>query len=99
MKVLHVIAGAKDGGAESIMRDAVVARRGAARVLPFRYVAAARACPQLEPWIDQALCEAVMSGPSLPGRTLVLVDVSGSMTARLSARSDLTRMDGAAARR
>jgi hypothetical protein len=81
----------------ALIRDAVVARKGAHRVLPFRYVAAARACPQMEPWIDQALCEAVMSGPSLPGRTLILVDVSGSMDAALSAKSDLRRIDAAAA--
>jgi predicted metal-dependent peptidase len=34
--------------------------------------------------------------PPLPGRTVVLVDVSGSMTDTLSAKSDLTRMDAAA---
>ena len=32
----------------------------------------------------------------MDGRTLVLVDVSGSMDARLSVKSDLTRMDAAA---
>jgi hypothetical protein len=66
-------------------------------VLPFRYVAAARAAPRFEPWLDEALMEAVLEGPVFDGRTIVLVDVSGSMTSRLSARSDLTRMDAAAA--
>jgi uncharacterized protein with von Willebrand factor type A (vWA) domain len=41
--------------------------------------------------------EAVLEGPVFGGRTIVLVDVSGSMSARLSAKSDLTRMDAAAA--
>ncbi len=59
-------------------------------------VAAARAAPRFEPWLDEALMEAVLEGPVLAGRTIVLVDVSGSMGARLSARSDLTRMDAAA---
>ena len=76
--------------------EALVARRGADRVLPFRYVAAARACPELAPTLDQVLTAAIALDP-LPGRTAVLVDVSGSMTERLSARSDLTRMDAAAA--
>ena len=40
--------------------------------------------------------DAFLEGPVFEGRTLVLVDVSGSMGARLSARSDLTRMDAAA---
>jgi len=81
---------------EVLIKDAILARRGAERVLPFRYVAAARAAPRFEPWLDQALAEAVLEGPVFEGRTLVLVDVSGSMDWKLSARSDLTRMDAAA---
>ena len=80
-----------------LVREAIIARRGSARVLPFRYVAAARAAPQLEPEIDMALCESIATGPDLPGGTIVLVDVSGSMNAPLSAKSDLKRIDAAAA--
>lgn len=80
-----------------LVRDAIIARKGAHRVLPFRYVAAARAAPQFEPAIDQALCEAIAEMPPLTGRTAILVDVSGSMDERLSAKSDLTRLDAAAA--
>lgn len=87
-----------DAGVDrKLIRDALVARKGAQLVLPFRYVAAARACPQLEPAIDEALCSAVAEAPKLPGRTVVLVDVSGSMDWKLSAKSDLTRLDAAAA--
>jgi hypothetical protein len=81
---------------EALVREAILARKGAGRVLPFRYVAAARAAPRFEPWLDQALAEAVLEGPVFDGRTVILVDVSGSMDWRLSARSDLTRMDAAA---
>lgn len=80
-----------------LVRQAIVARKGAHRVLPFRYVAAARACPQLEPEIDTALCESIATASRLSGKTIVLVDVSGSMEDRLSAKSDMTRMDAAAA--
>jgi hypothetical protein len=83
---------------ETLVRNAIVARKnGAQRVLPFRYVAAARAAPQLEAFIDQALCEAITEMPLLLGKTLILVDVSGSMDAKLSSKSDMTRMDAAAA--
>lgn len=81
---------------EDLVRESILARRGADRVLPFRYVAAARAAPRYEPWLDQALAEAVLQDSLLGGRTIVLVDVSGSMSARLSRKSDLTRMDAAA---
>ncbi len=88
-----------DAGCDmGLVRDAVIARKnGAQRVLPFRYIAAARACPQLEPAIDQALSEAICDLPVLSGKTVVMVDVSGSMDGRLSAKSDLTRKDAAAA--
>lgn len=82
---------------KGLIRDAIIARKGAHKVLPFRYVAAARACPQMEPAIDQALSEAISELPALNGMTAVLVDVSGSMGVRISAKSDLTRMDAACA--
>lgn len=85
------------GVERDLITAAIVARKGAEMVWPFRYVAAARAVPQLEPYIDQALCEAVASGPRLSGLTAVLVDVSGSMDTKLSAKSDMTRLDAAAA--
>lgn len=87
-----------DAGVDTgLMRDAIVARKGARRVLPFRFVAAARACPQMEPALDQALAANISEMPPLAGKTVVLVDVSWSMSSPLSARSDLRRMDAAAA--
>jgi 60 kDa SS-A/Ro ribonucleoprotein len=81
-----------------LVRQAILARKGGAqRVLPFRYVAAARAAPQFEPVLDEALRAAISEMTALPGKTIVLVDVSGSMTSRMSRKSDLTRMDAAAA--
>lgn len=80
-----------------LVRSAIIARKGAERVLPFRYIAAARAAPQLEPAIDQALSEAIGFLPVLDGLTAVLVDVSASMEVKLSAKSDLMRIDAAAA--
>ena len=98
LALLRNLRGMLEAGVDSgLIRDAILARKGAQRVLPFRYVAAARAAPQLEPAIDQALSEAIAGMPVLSGKTAILVDVSGSMSDKLSARSDLTRMDAAAA--
>lgn len=80
-----------------LVRNAILARKGAQKVFPFRYIAAARACPQLEPALDQALSECIAELPVLSGSTFVLVDVSGSMDAPLSGKSDMTRIDAAAA--
>lgn len=84
------------GVSTQMIRMAILERKGADRVLPFRYIAAARACPQLEPEIDLALQASIADLPRLPGKTLVLVDVSGSMDATLSGKSDMTRADAAA---
>lgn len=89
---------AQAGVDPQLVSQAIVARRGGAhRVLPFRYVAAARACPQfLEP-LETALRSAIADLKPLTGTTAVLVDVSGSMDAKLSGKSDLMRVDAAAA--
>ena len=81
----------------TLIRDAILARKGAQRVLPFRYVAAARACPQMEPALDQALSDAIADLPQFTGKTAVLVDVSPSMDVALSGKSDLSRMDAGCA--
>lgn len=67
------------------------------RVLPFRFLAATRHAPRFEPELDKAMIKSVESLPYLTGTTVVLVDVSGSMGAALSSKSDMTRMDAAAA--
>jgi hypothetical protein len=88
---------AEAGCDAALIRDAILARKGAHNVLPFRFIAAARAAPQFEPALDEALCAQIEALPVLPGTTAILVDVSGSMNDRLSGKSDLTRMDAAAA--
>jgi 60 kDa SS-A/Ro ribonucleoprotein len=82
---------------EALVRAAILDRKGAKRVLPFRFVAAARAAPRYDAELNEALVAVVRGEPKLAGRTIVLVDVSGSMQAPLSRRSDLKRMDAAAA--
>lgn len=85
------------GVPEGLIRDAIQARRGADRVLPFRFFAAAKAAPRFEDALDAALLAGLASAEKLAGRTVVIVDVSGSMTAPLSSRSDMTRMMAASA--
>jgi len=80
----------------SLVKNAILGRLGADRVLPFRFVAAAKAAPSLEPTLDIAMLASIHEMPTLDGKTIVLVDVSGSMHTPLSGRSDLTRIDAAA---
>ncbi|HET9401585.1 MAG TPA: TROVE domain-containing protein [Candidatus Acidoferrales bacterium] len=66
-----------------------------ARVLPFRFLAAARYAPRWEEPLEQAMLRSLASGEKLPGKTVLLVDVSGSMIAQLSRRSEMLRTDAA----
>jgi hypothetical protein len=68
------------------------------RQLPLRFLSAYRAAPSPRwAWaLERALQASLASVPSLAGRTLVLVDRSGSMFYPLSLRSTVTRADAAA---
>lgn len=70
---------------------------GKSKVLPFRFVAAARAVPMWEDQLDKTMQVSMSNLEKLPGRTAILVDGSGSMSGMLSSKSDLTRFDAAAA--
>ena len=65
------------------------------RVLPFRFLAAARYAPQWEPALEAAMLKCVAEQSKLAGKTVLLVDVSGSMMAPLSRRSEMLRTDAA----
>ena len=68
------------------------------RVLPFRFLAAARIVPQFEDMLEEMMLRSLESHEKLPGKTVLLIDVSGSMFgAKVSAKSDLDRFDAAAA--
>ncbi len=80
-----------------LMADAIKARKGARGIEPFRFVAAARACPDMEPALDEAMIATIGEAEAWSGTTVILVDVSGSMTAMISDRSMMTLMDAAGA--
>src|SRR6476646_1876791 len=77
---------------ESLVKDGL-ARMKAERVLPFRFLAAARYAPQWEMELQQAMFRALKEQARLPGKTVLMVDVSGSMDAQLSRRSEMRRTD------
>lgn len=67
------------------------------RVLPFRFIAAARYAPKHEADLEQAMFRSLKSQAALPGTTALVVDTSPSMwMARLSRNSDMDRFEAAA---
>ncbi len=65
------------------------------RVLPYRFIAAARYAPDFEPELEKAMFRSLDGHAKLEGTTRILVDVSGSMDAPMSARSEMLRVDAA----
>ena len=65
------------------------------RVLPYRFITAARYAPDFEPELESAMLKSIKGYARLPGRTRLLIDVSGSMFATLSAQSEMTRAEAA----
>lgn len=66
-----------------------------AKALPFRFISAARYAPQLEPEIEEAMLKNLADHKKMPGKTALLLDVSGSMGVRVSDKSEITRLDAA----
>ncbi|WP_405871842.1 TROVE domain-containing protein [Streptomyces sp. NBC_00005] len=93
------LAGVGDRAAQDVARrisdPAEVLR---SRQFPFRYLAAHRNAPsrRWEEALEAALGHSLAGVPELPGRTLVLVDRSGSMFDLPSERTQLNRADSAA---
>lgn len=84
--------------AEVCARIADPAEVRRSRQFPFRYLAAYKHAPSLR-WghtLETALGHSLANVPSLPGRTLVLIDRSGSMFDGISQQTKLNRADSAA---
>src|SRR5580700_3342244 len=82
------------GVADELVTSALDAMK-TERVLPFRFLAAARYAPQWEAELERAMFRTVADRERLAGHTVILVDVSGSMVAPLSRRSQMFRTDAA----
>jgi 60 kDa SS-A/Ro ribonucleoprotein len=62
------------------------------RVLPYRFITAARYAPQWEDKIETAMMKCLEGMDKLSGRTVILADVSGSMNSPVT-NSEINRID------
>ena len=79
-----------------VIADGIKDLKGA-MLLPLDYLKAARMCPQFEREIEDKMIDSYKSLPKLPGKTLFIVDVSGSMGCTTSAGTNFSRLDQACA--
>lgn len=97
MALLRNLRGMLEAGvSEDAIRDALAAMK-AERVLPFRFISAAKHAPRLEDALELAMFRCLAEAPKLGGKTALLIDHSGSMQAAVSAKSEISRFDAAAA--
>jgi 60 kDa SS-A/Ro ribonucleoprotein len=95
LALLRNLRNMREAGVEEELVLSALRSMNAARVLPFRFLAAARYAPQWEETLEQAMLKCVAEHAKLAGKTVLLVDVSGSMAAPLSRRSEMQRTDAA----
>jgi 60 kDa SS-A/Ro ribonucleoprotein len=86
----------QSGVPDSLIRSALK-EMNTERVLPFRFISAAKYAPQLEPELEFAMLKSLDSQEKLPGKTILIVDCSGSMHGIISGKSELDRLSAAAA--
>lgn len=82
---------------KDVIREAI-GKMKTERVLPFRFIAAAKYAPALEPDLEKAMFRCLEGQEKLAGKTALVVDTSPSMwQANISQRSEMTRFEAAAA--
>lgn len=76
----------EEAGVSRVLVIRALAEMRVDRIFPYRFLVAARQCPAYARYLDEAMLRACASFEKLPGHTIILVDVSGSMDAPLSDR-------------
>ncbi len=100
MALLKNIRGMDEVGVSpTLIKDALKAGAGKGKILPFRFITAYNHAPtKYHAALEEAMLTMVNKEEKLPGKTILAVDTSGSMYhSKVSAKSEMTRMDGAAA--
>jgi len=88
----------RDSGVNTDLIRSYAATLDVTKVLPFRYVAAARIVPEFEDMLESMMFRSLATHDKIPGKTVLVIDVSGSMFgSKISSKSDLDRFDAAAA--
>ena len=66
------------------------------RVLPFRFITAVKHAPRYQAALEDTMLRAIEGKHILKGKTVVVIDVSGSMSGRISGKTEMSRMECAA---
>ena len=92
LALLRNLRNMKESAVDESMIFAALERMKVDRVLPFRFIAAARYAPQWEDRLEPVMLKCLEGHEKLTGKTILIVDVSGSMySGSMSERSEMDR--------
>lgn len=63
------------------------------KILPYQVFASAKVNPFYDEELNEVFLKSILGMDKLKGKTIILIDVSGSMEAKLSGKSDMRRCD------
>lgn len=84
------------GVSRELIRESIL-NMNTNKILPFRFLSACRYSPSNADVLEKTMIRSLEEHEKLTGRTIVLLDNSGSMNAVVSSKSELTRRDAAGA--
>lgn len=97
MALLRNLRGMEEAGVDAqLIRKALLACNPE-KVLPFRFIAAHREAPKYKAELEKLMLSCLGVQDKIKGKTVVIVDVSGSMMTGMSSAGRMTRLDAAAA--
>lgn len=95
LALLRNLRNMKNAGVDDMKIREALCNINADRVLPFRFITAARHAPNLEAELESGMFKCLKGHAKLKGKTVLLVDVSGSMDWPISGKSEINRIDAA----
>lgn len=97
LALLRNLRNCQEAGVEDSVIRKALRKCNPEKVLPFRFITAAKYAPKFEPELEELMFKCLEKHEKLNGKTVLIVDVSGSMNGNISGKSELGRIDAAAA--
>lgn len=98
LALLRNLRGMKEVGVNEKLIANAIEKMNTERVLPFRFISAAKYYPALEEHLEKSMFKCLSGHERLKGKTALIIDTSPSMwLSKISAKSEMDRFDAAAA--
>lgn len=95
LAVLKNLRNMQESGVDPTLIKKAIIDIDTSKVFPYRFISAARYATRYEPQLEMSMFKCIENVPKLNGRTVLLIDVSGSMDEMMSSKSEMKRIDAA----